>query len=181
MEPVQLMNQLLTQFTTKPSTEIHPTPFTGTTANNILDWLQTFDRIAVHNVWNDQKQLQAIPVYLKDSPEFLSIITRADKNWHQPLKAALWDRYHTQDQLYDMRVKIHELQQDSSLETYKNDLDTLARHLKLPEQQKIHHFIFGSSLNWNWHFLSNNRQHTTMLLPLQSGTTTSQILILILI
>ena len=80
MEPVQLMNQLLTQFTTKPSTEIHPTPFTGTTANNILDWLQNFDRIAVHNVWNDQKQLQVIPVYLKDSPEFLSIITRADKN-----------------------------------------------------------------------------------------------------
>ena len=42
-----------------------------------------------------------------------------------------------------MRVKIHELQQDSSLETYKNDLDTLARHLKLPEQHKMHHFIFG--------------------------------------
>ena len=80
MEPVQLMNQLLTQFPTKPSTEIHPTPFTGTTANNILDWLQNFDRIAVHNVWNDQKQLQVIPVYLKDCPEFLSIITRADKN-----------------------------------------------------------------------------------------------------
>ena len=80
MEPVQLMNQLLTQFTTKPSTEIYPTPFTGTAANIILDWLQNFDRIAVHNVWNDQKQLQVIPVYLKDSPEFLSIITRADKN-----------------------------------------------------------------------------------------------------
>ena len=28
-EPVQLMNQLLTQLTTNPSTEIHPTPFTG--------------------------------------------------------------------------------------------------------------------------------------------------------
>ena len=55
MEPVQLMNQLLTQLTTKPSTKVHPTPFTGTTADNILDWIENFDGIAAHNVWNDQK------------------------------------------------------------------------------------------------------------------------------
>ena len=67
MEPVQLMNQLLTQLTTKPSTEIHPSPFTGTAANNILDLLENFDCIAAHNVWNGQKQLQVIPVYLKDT------------------------------------------------------------------------------------------------------------------
>ena len=67
MEPVQLMNQLLTHLTMKPSTKIHPTPFTGTTADNILDWLENFDRIAAHNVWNDQKQLHVIPVYLKDT------------------------------------------------------------------------------------------------------------------
>ena len=48
-----------------------------------------------------------------------------------------------QDRLYDMRVKLHELRQRSSLETYINDLDTLAHHLELPEQQKIHYFIFG--------------------------------------
>ena len=67
MEPVQLMNQLLAQFATKPSTEIHPTPFTGTAANNILDWLKNFDQIAAHNVCDDQKQLQVILVYLKDT------------------------------------------------------------------------------------------------------------------
>ena len=55
MEPVQLMNQLLTQLTTKPSTEVHPTPFTGTTADNILDWIENFDGIAARNLWNDQK------------------------------------------------------------------------------------------------------------------------------
>ena len=55
IEPVQLMNQLLTQLSTKPSTEIHPTPLTGTTADNILDWIKNFDRIAAHNVYNDQK------------------------------------------------------------------------------------------------------------------------------
>ena len=49
MEPIQLMNQLMTQLTTKPSTKIHPTPFTGTAAD-ILDWLENFDRIAAHNV-----------------------------------------------------------------------------------------------------------------------------------
>ena len=42
-----------------------------------------------------------------------------------------------------MNVKLHELRQESSLETYINDLDILARHLELPKQRKIHYFIFG--------------------------------------
>ena len=42
-----------------------------------------------------------------------------------------------------MCVKLHELRQGSSLETYINNLNALARHLELPEQQKIHYFIFG--------------------------------------
>ena len=144
MEPVQLMNQLLTQLTTKPSTQIHPTPFTGTAADNILDWLENFDRIAAHNVWNDQKHLQVIHVYLKDTAlNFYRSLPEQTKTDINLLKAALRDHYHTQDRLYDMRVKLHELRHRSSLETYINDLDTLAHHLELPEQQKIHYFIFG--------------------------------------
>ena len=145
MEPVQLINQLLTQLTTKLSTEIHPTPFTGTTANNIfLDWIESFDRIAAHNVWNDQKQLQVIPVYLKNGAlNFYRSLPEQTKTDVNLLKAALRDRYHTQDRLHDMRAKLRELRQGSSLETYINDLNTLARHLELPEQQKIDYFIFG--------------------------------------
>ena len=66
MEPVQLMNHLSTQLTTEPSTEIHPTSFTGTAADNSLDSLENCDCIVSQNVWNDQKQLQVIPVYLTD-------------------------------------------------------------------------------------------------------------------
>ena len=118
MESVQLMNQLLTQLTTKPSTRIHPTPFTGTVANNILDWLENFDRIAAHNVWNDQKQLQVIPVYLKDTAlNFYRSLPEQTKTDINLLKAALRYCYHTQDRLYGMRVKLHELRQGSSLET----------------------------------------------------------------
>ena len=143
MEPVQLMNQLLIQLTTKPSTETSPTPFTGTAAD-ILDWLENFDQIAAQNVWNDQKQLQLIPVYLKDTAwNFYPSLPDQMKTDINLLKAALRDRYHTQDQLYDVHVKLHELRQGSSLETYVNDLDNLARHLELPEKQKIHYFIFG--------------------------------------
>ena len=77
VEPVQLMNQLLTQLATEPSTEIHPTPFTGIATDNILGWLKFFDQIAAHSVWNDKK---VIPVYLKDSSELLSLVTRPNKN-----------------------------------------------------------------------------------------------------
>ena len=128
MEPVQLMNQLLTQLATKPSTEIHPTPFTGTAVGNVLDWLENFDRIAAHNVWNDQKQLQVIPVSVKDTAlNFYRSFPEQTKTDINLLKAALRDRYHTQDRLYNMRVKLHELRQGSSLETNINDLDSLSR------------------------------------------------------
>ena len=181
MEPVQLMNQLLTQLTTKPSTEIHPTPFTGTATDNILDWIKNFDRIAAHNVWNDQKQLQVIPVNLKDTAlNFYCSLPEQTKTDINLLKAALRDRYHTQDRLFNMRVKLHKLRQGSSLETYINDLDTLARNLELPEKQKIHYFIFGLKSTLKQALLIRQPQHTTMLLPLQSGSTTLQIPILIL-
>ena len=78
-----------------------------TAANNILDWLENFDPIAAQNIWNDQKQLQVIPVYLKDTA-LNFCLTSTDINL---LKAALRDRYHTQDRLYDMRVSLHELRQ----------------------------------------------------------------------
>ena len=143
MEPVQLMNQLLTELTTKPSAEIHPIPFVGTVAENVLDWLESFNRIATHNVWNDQKQLQVIPVYLKNIDLiFYRSLPEQTKGNIELLKTALRDRYHTQDRLYDMRVKLHNLKQGSSLEEYINDLDNLARHLELPEQQKIYYLIF---------------------------------------
>ena len=144
VEPVQLMNQLLTQLTTKPSTKIRPTPFTGTAADNILDWLENFDRIATHNVWNDQKQLQVIPVHLRDTAlNFYQSLPDQTKTDINLLKAALRDCCHTQDRFYDMRVKLHELRQGSSLDTYINGLDTVARHLELPEQEKIYCFILG--------------------------------------
>ena len=41
-----------------------------------------------------------------------------------------------------MCVKLHELRQGSSLEVIMFDLDNLACYLELPEQQKIHYFIF---------------------------------------
>ena len=143
MEPVQLMNQLLTQLKTKSSTDIQPTPFTGTAADNILNWLNNFDHITAHNVWDDQKQLQVITVCLNDTAlNFYRKLPDQTKTDINLLKAALRDRYHAHERLYDMRVKLHELRQGSSLETYINELDNLARYLELPEHQKIHYFIF---------------------------------------
>ena len=79
-----------------------------------------------------------------------------------------------------MRLKLHELQQRPSLETYINNLDTLARNLELPEQQKIYYFIFGLKFKFKHALLIQQPRHTTTLLPLQSRSTTSQIPILIL-
>ena len=95
IETVQLMHQLLTQLKMKPSTIIHPIPFAGTVIDNILGRLENFDSIAAHNVWNDQKQLQVIPVYLKDTTwNFYSSLADQTKTDINLLKAGLCDRYH---------------------------------------------------------------------------------------
>ena len=89
------MNQLFKQLTTKPLTEIHHTPFAGTAAENILDWLDSFNWTATHNVWNDQKQLQVIPVYLKDTAlNFYCYLPEQTKSDTDLWRNALWDRYH---------------------------------------------------------------------------------------
>ena len=66
-EAIDLMNRLLTRLAAKPSTEIQPAIFTGADNDNILEWLENFQRIANHNSWNDAKQLSVIPVYLQKS------------------------------------------------------------------------------------------------------------------
>ena len=125
------MNQLLKQLTTSPSTEIHSAPFVGTAAENVLEWLESFNQIVTRNVWNDHKQLQVVSLYLKDTALNFYRSLPDQKNVLQQLN-------YTQDHVYNMLVKLHELKQGSSLEAYVNDLDNLSRHLQLPKQQKIH-------------------------------------------
>ena len=85
----------------------------------------------------NQKQLQVIPVYLKNTAlKFRLSLPEQTKGNIELLKTALRDRYQTQDLLYNMRVKLHELKQRYLLEECISDLDNLTRHLQLPEQQK---------------------------------------------
>ena len=80
-----------------------------------------------------------------------------------------------------MGVKLHKLRQESSIERYINDLDTLARHLELPEQQKIHYFIFGLKPKLKQALIIRQPQTSMMLLPIcKVEDTTLQIPILIL-
>ena len=131
------MNQLLTQLTIISLAEIHPSPFAGAAAENVLDWLKSFKVNATYNVWDDQEKLQVIPVYLNNTNlHFYCFLPEQIKGDIELLETALWDLYHTQDSLYNMRVKRHELKQESLLNEYINDFDNLSRHLQLPEQQK---------------------------------------------
>ena len=80
-----------------------------------------------------------------------------------------------------MCLKLHELRQGSSLETYINNLNALARNLELPEQQKIHYFIFGLKPKLKQALIIRQPQTSMMLLPIcKVEDTTLQTLILIL-
>ena len=80
-----------------------------------------------------------------------------------------------------MCLKLHELRQGSSLETYINNLNALARNLELPEQQKIHYFIFGLKPKLKQALIIRQPQTSMMLLPIcKVEDTTLQIPILIL-
>ena len=90
MESVQLMNQLLPQLTIISLAEIHPSPFAGAAAENVLDWLESFKENATHNLWDDQEKLQVIPVYLNNTNlNFYCFLPEEIKGNIELLEAAL--------------------------------------------------------------------------------------------
>ena len=84
------MNQLLTQLTIISLAEIHPSPFAGAAAENVLDWLKSFKVNATHNLWDDQEKLQVIPVYLNNTNlHFYCFLPEQIKGDIELLEAAL--------------------------------------------------------------------------------------------
>ena len=68
------------ELTTKPLTEIHPIPFTGTAADNILDWLKNINQIATHYLeWSETAANHPCPIK-RHSFELFLLLTGPNKN-----------------------------------------------------------------------------------------------------
>src|SRR5678815_2595736 len=64
--PNQPLNQATPQvvYMPGPSTIAKPTLFLGKPKEDVQEWIENFENIAIANGWDNNKKLQVIPVYL---------------------------------------------------------------------------------------------------------------------
>lgn len=61
---MEVLNKLLRLITTKPNLDLHPITFAGIDPKNIQEWFKNFNRTAAHNLWDKQKYVEVILLYI---------------------------------------------------------------------------------------------------------------------
>ena len=138
------LQQALATLADRPVSIMHPKVFTGTEGEDIIIWLDKFERIARNNRWNEEKQAHSIPLYLdKTALIFYENLQAETKANQQLVKDALRAQYHSQDRKWRLRSDLYAVTQKGSLTQYIDDLETLCHQLGIDEPTKTHHFIHG--------------------------------------
>ena len=91
----------------------------------------------------------------------------------------LYETAITKGQTLQCACQAAQIQTEIFLKSFINDLDSLARHLQLPKQQKIHYFIFGLKLKLKQALLIQHPQIYDDAVTFANESTTLQIPILI--
>ena len=145
---MEVINRLLETLTAKPNSDFQPTTYNGKDSENIQEWIESFNRIAAHNVWNACKQVEVISLYLKKAAlTYYRSLNEETKHDADALKAALNNRFHTPEKQYTLRVDLFSTRQTDSLDEYIEKLDTLFNQLNTPVADRLHHFLFGLKTN----------------------------------
>ena len=138
------VQQLLQALVDRPSQTMQPKVFTGSEKEDIITWIESYDRIAQDNGWNEEKQRRKIPLYLdKSALLYYNSLPDATKENQQLVKEALRRQYHSQDRQWRLRSELHTLTQTSTLTQYIDQLDVLCHQLAIDNEAKLHCFING--------------------------------------
>ena len=61
---MEVLNKLLRGITAKPNLDLHPITFAGIDSKNIQEWFKKFNRTAAQNLWDKQKHVEVILLYI---------------------------------------------------------------------------------------------------------------------
>ena len=135
---------LLKTMVTKPVTEVQPSKFGGQEGESIIDWLNNYDRIAACNKWEEEKQTQALPLYLdKSALIYYESLPDGIKQNQVLLKEAFKKQYNSVDRQWALKTKLYAHKQEDSLSKYIDELEQLCQELQIQANQKMDHFING--------------------------------------
>ena len=61
---MEVLNKVLRLINTKPNLDLHPITFAGIDPKNIQEWFKNFNRTAAYNLWDKQKYVEVILLYI---------------------------------------------------------------------------------------------------------------------
>ena len=140
----QQLQQILQTILNRPLKEVQPSSFSGEATEDILDWIDEFERASAHNNWNEQKVLTALPLYLKDGAlVFYKGLPDDTKNNDVLLKETLVNYFNSPERQWQKKSKLFGLKQTGNLEAYIQEINKLTQQLQTPEDVKLDLFLNG--------------------------------------
>ena len=129
----------------RPVTEVTPPIFSGKEKECVIDWLSKFNRISAHNGWDDEKELNALPIYLSNGAlVYYNSLDDHIKENAVLIKQALRDYYDNQNRRWQKRTELFGLKQNGkNLDDYIDKINKLSQQLNVAAEVKTDIFISG--------------------------------------
>ena len=130
----------------KPRHDLQPDYFSGLSSQDPEQFLDIFERISQINVWDENIQLSAFPLYLKDiAHTWYLTLSAPDKGDLGRLKDAFRKRFVLGPHSWILNQQLAQRKQkpDESLDTYVTDITRLCRRLEIGDKDAMRYFIDG--------------------------------------
>ena len=130
----------------KPRHDLQPDYFSGLSSQDPEQFLDIFERISQINAWDENIQLSAFPLYLKDiAHTWYLTLSAPDKGDLGRLKDAFRKRFVLGPHSWILNQQLAQRKQkpNESLDTYVTDITRLCRRLEIGDKDAMRYFIDG--------------------------------------
>ena len=119
--------------------------FSGSSKENLLDFLRHFEILGQYHNWNAKQKGRTLPLCLKGRALALySKMSNDQKRSYRLIRKKLIKRLLTEDVLHRKRVELHNLKQgDMPVEEYVKKLDNFFRELQIADEHRYYFLTAG--------------------------------------
>lgn len=125
-----------------------PPIFSGTDDKDVDDWISTYERVSVHNKWDDDSKLSYVSFYLSDVAKLWFINHEADLPTWSVFKTSLtqvFGRPEVRKLRAEQRLRTRSQQLGENFTSYIEDILDLCKRVNasMSEEEKIKHIMKG--------------------------------------
>ena len=137
---------------------LRPKPFLGSSNEDIVKWMEKFERFAKFSSWKDDKKVGALPLMLDGAAiAFYRTLDDVTKEDFAQLKGAITEIFNSPSLAFLLRQQLsaRRMSPEESLENYNEDVTRRCRRLKLADMERLHVFVQGLRPDLKEHVMLN--------------------------